>query len=125
MKGEWGGGRGAAARRLASHLRDDVVGEPAQLGELVGERFEVGSHLEPLADKWRAFGWEVVEVDGHDHDALLSIFSAPRDLQTKPLCVIAHTHKGQGVSFMRDQVFWHHGVLSQSQYELAMQEIGQ
>jgi transketolase len=78
-----------------------------------------------LADKWRAFGWDVIEVDGHDHDALLSIFTAPSSERTKPLCVLARTHKGQGVSFMRDQVSWHHGVPNQAQYELALQEIGQ
>jgi transketolase len=89
-----------------------------------GARTEDTAALEPLADKWRAFGWDVVEVDGHDHDALLSIFTAPREGRSKPLCVVAHTHKGQGVSFMRDQVSWHHGVPNQSQYELALQEIG-
>jgi len=89
-----------------------------------GARTEDTAALEPLADKWRAFGWDVVDVDGHDHDALLSILTASRDDRTKPLCVIAHTHKGQGVSFMRDQVSWHHGVPNQSQYELALQEIG-
>lgn len=90
-----------------------------------GARTEDTAALEPLAEKWRAFGWEVVEVDGHDHDALLSIFTAPSNGRTKPLCVLARTHKGQGVSFMRDQVSWHHGVLNQSQYELAMKELGQ
>lgn len=90
-----------------------------------GARTEDTAALEPLADKWRAFGWDVIEVDGHDHDALLSIFTAPSNERTKPLCVLARTHKGQGVSFMRDQVSWHHGVLNQVQYELALQEIGQ
>ncbi|MFG3595338.1 transketolase [Bradyrhizobium sp. RDI18] len=90
-----------------------------------GARTEDTAALEPLADKWRAFGWEVVEVDGHDHDALLSIFTAPATGRTRPLCVLARTHKGQGVSFMRDQVSWHHGVPNQAQYELALQEIGQ
>jgi transketolase len=89
-----------------------------------GARTEDTAALEPLADKWRAFGWEVVEVDGHDHDALLSIFTAERAGMAKPLCVIAHTHKGQGVSFMRDQVNWHHGVMNQAQYDLALQEVG-
>jgi transketolase len=79
--------------------------------------------LEPLADKWRAFGWAVAEVDGHDHDALIATFTARR-AEAKPLCVIAHTHKGQGVSFMRDQAHWHHGVMSQAQYDLALQEVG-
>jgi transketolase len=89
-----------------------------------GARTEDTAALEPLADKWRAFGWEVVEVDGHDHHALLSIFTAPSAGRTKPLCVLARTHKGQGVSFMRDQVSWHHGVPTQAQYELALQEVG-
>jgi transketolase len=80
--------------------------------------------LEPLADKWGAFNWDVVEVDGHDHDALLSLLATPRAGASKPLCVIAHTHKGQGVSFMRDQAHWHHGVMNQAQYDLALQEIG-
>ena len=82
------------------------------------------SALEPLSDKWRAFGWEVVEVDGHDHEALLAVFTEPRPTPARPLCVIAHTHKGEGVSFMRDQVNWHHGVMNQPQYELAMREVG-
>ena len=89
-----------------------------------GARTEDTAALEPLADKWRAFGWDVIEVDGHDHDALLSIFTAPVAGRARPLCVLARTHKGQGVSFMRDQVSWHHGVPSQAQYELALQEIG-
>jgi transketolase len=89
-----------------------------------GARTEDTAALEPLADKWRAFGWEVIEVDGHDHDALLSVFTSLAAERTKPRCVLARTHKGQGVSFMRDQVSWHHGVPSQAQYELALQEIG-
>jgi transketolase len=89
-----------------------------------GARTEDTASLDPLADKWRAFGWEVAEVDGHDHDALLSVLAAPVGGRTKPLCVIARTHKGQGISYMRDQVSWHHGVPNQAQYELALQEIG-
>lgn len=88
-----------------------------------GAPTEETAALEPLADKWRAFGWEVVEVDGHDHDALLAVFSTPRAAPAKPLCVIAHTHKGNGVSYMVDQVNWHHGVPSKSQYDLALQEL--
>jgi transketolase len=64
--------------------------------------------LEPFADKWRAFGWSVVEVDGHDHEALVSVFaSLPLD-PGKPACIIAHTVKGKGVSFMEHSVLWHY-----------------
>lgn len=78
--------------------------------------------LEPLADKWRAFGWDVVDVDGHDHAALLDAFAIEPSRQ-RPLCVIAHTIKGRGVSFMENQVHWHHGVLNREQYEQAMKEL--
>ncbi|HVI98402.1 MAG TPA: transketolase [Sphingomonas sp.] len=79
--------------------------------------------LEPLADKWRAFGWEVADVDGHDHAALLAVLEAPSTPRDKPLCVIAHTHKGQGISYMRDQASWHHGVPDAEQYAQAMKEL--
>ena len=88
-----------------------------------GARTEDTNALEPLADKWRAFGWDVAEVDGHDHEALLRVLGARREGHAKPLCVIAHTHKGQGVSYMTDQVHWHHGVPNQAQFDLAMQEL--
>ncbi|MDQ6770964.1 MAG: transketolase [Gemmatimonadota bacterium] len=64
--------------------------------------------LEPFADKWRAFGWGVIEVDGHDHDAMGAVFSSlPLELG-KPSCVIANTVKGKGVSFMEHSVLWHY-----------------
>lgn len=88
-----------------------------------GARTEDTVALEPLADKWRAFGWEVAEVDGHDVDALLRIFDAPKTPRERPLCVIAHTFKGQGISFMRDQAGWHHGVPNAEQYAQAVAEL--
>lgn len=86
-----------------------------------GARTEDTSALEPLADKWRAFGWEVSEVDGHDPGALLSVLG--QSAASRPRCVIAHTHKGMGVSFMVDQVSWHHGIPNEEQYEIAMKEL--
>lgn len=79
--------------------------------------------LEPLADKWQAFGWEVMGVDGHDHAALLAAFDTAIQPRGKPLVIIADTHKGQGVSFMRDQASWHHGVLNPQQYARAIAEL--
>src|SRR3546814_11637712 len=66
--------------------------------------------LEPLADKWRAFGWRVEGVDGHDPAALLAAFDAARAPPETPLCLIADTPKGKGASFMRDRAGWPHGV---------------
>lgn len=79
--------------------------------------------LEPLADKWRAFGWQVEEVDGHDHAALLTALDAACARRSKPLCIIANTHKGHGVSFMEDQASWHHGVPNAEQYAQAIAEL--
>jgi transketolase len=86
-----------------------------------GARTEETKQLEPLAEKWASFGWEVREVNGHDHAQLLGTF---RQLGTaRPVCVIAHTVKGKGVSFMEDRVEWHHKVPSAEQVEGALQEL--
>jgi transketolase len=88
-----------------------------------GAKTEDTNSLEPLAGKWRAFGWEVLEVDGHDHAALLTAFDDARRPRSKPRVLIANTFKGQGVSFMRDQVGWHHGVPNADQYAQATAEL--
>ncbi|MHB1537682.1 MAG: transketolase [Solirubrobacteraceae bacterium] len=70
--------------------------------------------IEPLAEKWRAFGWEVHEVDGHDVGALQPLLAglAARREPTVPAVVIAHTVKGRGVPFMESEIGWHLGFLS-------------
>ena len=81
------------------------------------------NRLDPLADKWRAFGWAVDHVDGHDYKALLHIFGRLPFEPGKPSCIIAHTHKGRGVSFMEDRVEWHHKVPSQDELARAIAEL--
>lgn len=88
-----------------------------------GARTEETASLDPLDDKWRAFGWHVEMVDGHNHQQLLDVLSASPKGRGKPLCVIANTFKGKGVSFMHDNVAWHHGVPTKEQYEQAMAEL--
>ncbi len=63
--------------------------------------------LEPFADKWRAFGWNTVEVDGHDHEDLRQALDGCRG-STKPTVVIAETTKGKGISFMENDILWHY-----------------
>jgi transketolase len=87
-----------------------------------GARTEDTNRLEPLADKWRAFGWETVELDGHDHAALLTAFEPP--VGGKPRCIVARTVKGKGVSFIEDRVEWHHKVPSAEQVAQALLELG-
>ncbi len=115
----WEAAMTAGHRKLAN-LTLVIDRNRLQQGAAVAET----NDLEPLADKWRAFGWDVVEVDGHDHAALLGACTHD-PARLKPLCVIAHTIKGRGVSFMENQVSWHHGVLSRTQYEQAMNELQQ
>lgn len=88
-----------------------------------GARTEDTNALEPLADKWRAFGWEVVEIDGHDYAQLLSVLDPPTSPRERPRCVIANTVKGHGVSYMQDQAGWHHGVPSAAQLAQALAEL--
>ncbi|MEI8010952.1 MAG: transketolase [Candidatus Omnitrophota bacterium] len=83
--------------------------------------------VEPLTDKWRAFGWEVVEVDGHDLAPLVRVMEGcrSRDINGKPLMMIARTIKGKGVSFMEGDPVWHHGVPKGVQVNQARLELGE
>jgi transketolase len=81
--------------------------------------------VEPLAAKWAAFGWQVIEVDGHDISALLDAFEVRRGLpESLPAVLICHTTKGKGVSFMEDVMEWHGGTLSPELYERAVRDLG-
>ena len=84
-----------------------------------GPTTEVMNQID-LGDKFRAFGFDVRVVDGHDVEALTMALSEPSD---KPICVIADTIKGKGVSFMEGVKTWHHSTLSQEQYEQAVKEV--
>lgn len=86
-----------------------------------GARTEDTARLDPLPEKWAAFGWEAVEIDGHDHSALFEVLTRPRT--GRPLCVVANTVKGKGVSFIEDRVEWHHKVPSADQVRIALEEL--
>ena len=81
--------------------------------------------IEPLDDKWRAFGWEVHVVDGHDIAELTALLRRVKadDSREKPCCIIARTLKGKGVSYMETDPGWHLGYLDPSDAEAARQEI--
>lgn len=82
-------------------------------------------NLEPFADKWAAFGWDVHEVDGHDHAALKAVFEMPTSFDGKPRVVICHTTKGKGVSFMENSVLWHYRAPKGDEYDAAIDELNQ
>jgi transketolase len=79
--------------------------------------------LEPLADKWRAFGWTVVEVDGHDIAALRTGLLNVQPDAGQPTVVIAHTIKGKGVSFREGKVAWHYRFAQGEELERALAEV--
>ena len=76
----------------------------------------------PLADKWRSFGWKVVEMDGHDMDQVLATLNDAKRMEG-PVAILADTVKGKGVSFMEDAVKWHGAAPSDKELELAIKEI--
>lgn len=80
--------------------------------------------LEPLAEKFAAFGWRTAEVDGHDIDAVADALRQRGDARGQPLAVIAHTIKGRGVSFMEDDNNWHYRVPTAGEVAAAHEELG-
>jgi transketolase len=89
-----------------------------------GDFTENTIRMDPLAAKWKAFGFAVAEVDGHDHAALLEQFRCLPIEVGKPTCIIANTIKGKGVSFAENNPAWHHGVPTEEQLAVAAIELG-
>jgi len=75
---------------------------------------------EPIIERWKSFGWDVFEVDGHNFTDLINAFNQPN---SKPKVIIAHTVKGKGISFMEDKLEWHYKSPNQEQYDLAIREL--
>ena len=79
--------------------------------------------IEPVVDKWRAFNWEVFEIDGHDMRQIVDTIERAQQVSGKPSMIIAHTIKGKGVSFMEDQCDWHGKAPNDQEFEEAMIEL--
>lgn len=79
--------------------------------------------LEPLADKWRAFGWNVQEIDGHNLQEIQDVLAKTPQVIGAPTCIIAHTIKGKGVSFMENKLLWHYRYPRGEEFEAALQEL--
>lgn len=89
-----------------------------------GDFTEKTIRMDPLAAKWKAFGFAVVEIEGHNHAALLERFANLPLEPGKPACIIANTVKGKGVSFAENKPAWHHGVPTKEQLATAAAELG-
>lgn len=93
-------------------------------GETLDER--ISPYLgDQLANRWRAFDWHVIEIDGHDISAIMGALEEAKTVQGAPIAIVAHTVKGKGVSFMENQPGWHSKVPSIEQLAAAMKELGE
>lgn len=114
------------AAMCASHYRlDNLIGIVDRNRLQIGGSTESVMKLENLASKWGSFGWEVVEVDGHNISQLIGIFERVPITEGKPTLVLAHTIKGKGISFIENKPEWHHRVPTQEEYIRMMEELNQ
>ena len=104
-----------APLRLTAIVDYNKVQQSGHVSEMLG--------LEPLADKWRAFGWRVSECDGHDMAEIVDALDALPEAPDRPSLLIAHTVKGKGASFAEDTHLWHNNAVSEEVYEQAMAEL--
>ena len=86
-------------------------------------RVEDVINLDPLAEKWRAFGWGAREINGHDRAAIENALTEAPFVPGRPSCVVAHTVKGKGVGYMEDKLLWHYRAPRGQDFELAMAEL--
>ncbi|MBN1267330.1 MAG: transketolase [Anaerolineales bacterium] len=114
----WEGAAAAAKYRLAD-LTVIVDNNGVQLDGMVYEVLP----MEPLAEKWTAYGWHVIEINGHDVEQVAGALETAREIHNQPTVVIAHTTKGKGVSFMENQAFWHGNVPDEEQLAAAVREL--
>jgi transketolase len=112
-----------AAMAGAFHKLDNVVAivdyNRIQLDGFVHDIMEIA----PLAEKWRAFGWHTIEIDGHDFAAIEKAFDEAEATKGKPTCIVAHTIKGKGVSFMENNPKFHGTAPTADEVKLALQEL--
>jgi transketolase len=112
-----------AAMAGAFHKLDNVVcivdHNRIQLDGFVKDIMDI----EPLPDKWRAFGWHTIEIDGHDFVAVQDAFREAEATKGKPTCIVAHTIKGKGVSFMEDNPKFHGTAPTPAEVQMALKEL--
>lgn len=114
----WEGAMSAAMYRLTNLtaiIDSNKVSQSGHVAEIMG--------VEPLADKWRAFGWEVRECNGHSVAEVVDALDALPYSTSKPNCLIVHTIKGKGTSFAEDTYLWHQNAVNQEIYDKAISEL--
>jgi len=122
--GELAEGQVWEAAMAASHYKaDNLCAIIDQNGlQIDGFIHEIMSSY-PIPDKWRGFGWHVIEINGHDYKAISSAYDEAETVKGKPTVIVAKTIKGKGVSFMENQVDWHGKAPSKDEAERALAEL--
>lgn len=105
------------------HGLDNLLAVVDKNGFQYGGTTEQLMDLSPIEDKFRAFGWNVITVDGHNVAELQDAMEAAKSVKNVPTCIVANTVKGQGVPFMENNNDWHHASLSDELYEKALAEL--
>jgi transketolase len=119
-RSDLGGGAYAGAKKVRG-----LVGVIDMNGVQLASATAEAVPLEPIVDKWRAFGWTVIDVDGHAMGPLVEALEKARARsEDGPVMVVARTVKGKGVSFMEGRYEWHGKAQNDKEFELAMKEIG-
>lgn len=122
--GELQEGSNWEAAMAAAHFKLDnltIIVDHNRLQQ--GARVSDTNELAPISEKFSTFGWASCDVDGHDIEQLGEALDSNAIQTGRPGCIVAHTFKGQGISFMKDRVEWHHKVPDKEQYEQARQEL--
>jgi transketolase len=112
-----------AAMSGAHYRLDNLCGIVDVNGLQIDGKTKDVKNLEPLADKWRAFGWHAIEADGHDIQSLINAFHEAEKTKGKPTVILAKTVKGKGVSFMENNAEWHGKPPSKEEAAKALQEL--
>jgi len=112
------------AAMFASHYRlDNVIGIIDRNRLQVDGPTEEVMTIEPLVDKWNSFGWQVIEIDGHNFPEIIEALDEAKQVKGKPSVIVANTIKGKGVSFMEGKVGWHGKAPSKEEAQKALKEL--
>ena len=113
-----------AAMSAAHYKLDNMIAFLDYNGLQIDGEVESVMNINPIEDKFKTFGWNVITIDGHDFDQIFAALDMAKDTVDKPTMIIAKTIKGKGVAFMENQASWHGSAPSEEQLEQALSELG-
>ena len=113
-----------AAMSAAHYKLDNMIAFLDYNGLQIDGDVESVMNINPIEDKFKTFGWNVITIDGHDFDQIFAALDMAKDTVDKPTMIIAKTIKGKGVSFMENQASWHGSAPSEEQLQQALSELG-